>query len=57
MKEYEVYVIEELESTVTVEAQNKHDAYEKAKNLLMENFNAPYHNRCEIIDYKVTEIY
>lgn len=56
MKEYEVYVIEKLVSTVTVEAEDKQEAYEKAMELLSEEFNAPYHDHCDVMDYKVTEI-
>lgn len=56
MREYEVYVIEKLVSTVTVEAEDKQEAYEKAMELLSKEFYAPYHDGCDVMDYKVTEI-
>lgn len=56
MREYEVEVVEELISTVCVEASDEDEAYEMALQEMAEGFSAPCHNSCDVIRYKVTPI-
>lgn len=56
IREYEVEVIEELVSTVCVEAHDEDEAYEKALQEMAEGFSAPCHDSCDVIKYKVTPI-
>lgn len=45
-----------MQSTVQVEAENEDEAYGIAMKLLAEDFCAPYHDNCDVINYTVEEM-
>lgn len=51
MKKYLVTISGKLISSIEVEADNEHEAFEIAKKKIDENFNANYHDECDMIDY------
>lgn len=53
MREYEVRVVEKMESSILVYAEDEDQAYEEAMEIMAEDFNAPYHDSIEVQSYTV----
>lgn len=56
MNKYRVDIVERLESTIWVEADDEDEAYELALEELAEDFCAPYHTSCDVQKYTVTKM-
>lgn len=55
MKQFEIEIIEKMTSIVTVEANSKEEAYEKAMEELEDGFEAPYHTEIHVVDWNVID--